>query len=285
MNQISKNSFRVMTVLTFAIGLFALYGSIRGVTGDMLYREIVQTGVITKKMIWASQAQDIVSILIAVITIITAVLNFFGQSFLKTVALLGCVWYFFYAFGLYVIQGAYTSIYPLYLIIFGLSVYTMIVGLVQLRFGTVSVNEPSKKLSIGLSIFFILIVAVLVPVWIGKMMNDVALRHSGETYGVFIMDLCIVFPAMLITVYLLLKKHVFGFVLAGVCLIKTITLCLSWAFGEWSQPIAGGSITLEMAAISTTLCAVGLMLYIVYAAASVRKTNTTVQTAQVNYKQ
>lgn len=281
MKQELKNSFRMVTILTFAIGMLALYASIRGI-GDTLYSEIVQSGVITQKMVWASQAQDIVSILIAGITMVAALVNFFKQSFIKTVGLLGCVWYFFYAFGLYAIQGAYTSIYPLYLVIFGLSVYTMILGLVQLRPGTVTVNELSKRLRIALSIFFILIVAVLTPVWIGKMMADVSVRQPGDTYAVFIMDICIVFPAMLITVYLLLKKNVFGTVLAGVCLVKTITLCLSWAFGEWSQPIDGGSIAMEMAAISTTLSVVGLVLYIIFVG-SVRKRNTNVQMADVNY--
>lgn len=282
MKQDRKNTFRLMTVLTFVIGLFAMYASIRGGVGDALYNEIVQSGVISEKMVWASRAQDIVSILIAAITIFAAILNFFRQSFLKTVVLLGSAWYFLYAFGLYVIQGAYTSIYPLYLIIFGLSIYTMILGLVQLKPDMNHVRQPGKKIRIGLSIFFILIVAVLTPLWMSKMMEDIALRHPGETYGVFIMDLSIVFPAMLVTTYLLLKKHVFGTVLAGVCLVKTITLCLSWAFGEWSQSIVGGTIAIEMAAISTTLCVVGLLLYILYAGA-VRKTNTDVQMEEVNY--
>lgn len=255
---------KVLTVLSFVIGVVALYASLKGVFCNNIYQEIYEAGVISKHIIWASKAQDIVSAFIAVGIIIVSVLNTIKQGFLKSVALIGFVWYFLYAFGLYVIQGAYTSIYPLYLVIFSLSVYAMIMGLISYNIEDISNLLLSKKLRTMLIIFFLIIVAFLTPIWMMKMLSDVNLRQPGDTYAVFIMDLGVVFPAMIITVYLLVKKHVFAIIMAGICLIKTFTLCLSWTFAEWTSPVGGQPVELQMAGTSAVLSALGLILLALY---------------------
>lgn len=264
MKQEMKGLKRVLTVLSMLIGIVVLYASLKGVFDNRIYQEVYDSGVISENFIWASKAQDIISIIIAVFIIIISVISVIKQSFLKSIMLIGCVWYFLYAYGLYVMQGAYTSIYPFYLIIFGLSVYAMIIGLISYRVKDIKNLSLGKKLRTMLIIFFLMIVTILTPAWIAKMLGDINMRQPGETYAVFIMDLGIVFPAMVITVYLLIKKHVFAIVLAGVCLIKTFTLCLSWTFAEWTQPVIGQPIVLQMAGISAVLCVLGLILFIVY---------------------
>lgn len=262
MKQELKGLKRVLTVLSLLIGIVVLYASLKGVFDNKIYQEIYDSGMISENFIWASKAQDIISVLIAFLLIIISVINVIKQSFLKSITIIGCVWYFLYAYGLYVMQGAYTSIYPFYLIIFGLSVYAMIIGLTSLK--DIKNLLLSKKLRTMLIIFFLMIVTILTPAWIAKMLGDINLRQPGDTYAVFIMDLGIVFPAMVITVYLLIIKHVFAIVLAGVCLIKTFTLCLSWTFAEWTQPVIGQHVELQMAGISAVLCVLGLILFMVY---------------------
>lgn len=257
-----KSLHKVICVLSIAVGLIALYSALRGILNNELYLAIHRSGILPKNMIWGSQAQDIVSILIAVTTVIISILNWVKPRFLKKCILIGCNWYFMYAFGLYVVQGSYTAIYPLYLVIFSLSMFAMIFGLISVD--KTAALQLSKKLRITLSVFFLFVVAFLSPIWISKMLGDVALRQPGNTYGVYIMDLCIVFPSMLITVYLLLKKNAFGIVLAGICLVKTFTLCLSWTFAEWTQPLVGQPVGMEMASISMLLSLIGLALFVWY---------------------
>lgn len=258
------NLKKALTVLSFLIGVVALYASLKGVFCNNIYQEISDSGVISKHLIWASKAQDIVSAFIAVGIIIVAVLNSIKPGFLKSVTLIGLVWYFLYAYGLYVMQGAYTSIYPLYLVIFSLSVYAMIMGLISYNIEDISDLLLSKKLRTMLIIFFLIIVAFLTPIWTMKMFSDVNLRQPGDTYAVFIMDLGVVFPAMIITVYLLVKKHGFAIIMAGICLIKTFTLCLSWTFAEWINPVGGQPVELQMAGTSAVLSTLGLILLALY---------------------
>lgn len=250
--------------MSFLIGVVALYASLKGVLCINIYQDIYDSGVISRHIIWASKAQDIVSAFIAVGIIIMSVLNTIKQGFLKSVALIGFVWYFLYAYGLYVMQGAYTSIYPLYLVIFGLSVYAMIIGLNSYSIEETKNSLLSRKLRTMFIIFFIMIVAFLTPIWMMKMLGDVNLRQPGDTYAVFIMDLGVVFPAMIITVYLLVKKSGYAIILAGICLIKTFTLCLSWTFAEWTKPVGGQPVELQMAGTSAVLCVLGLVLLALY---------------------
>lgn len=264
MKQELKGLKRVLTVLSLLIGIVALYASLKGVFDNQIYQEIYDSGVISEHFIWASKAQDIISVFVAFLMIIISVISVIKQSFLKSITLIGCVWYFLYAYGLYVMQGAYTSIYPFYLIIFGLSVYAMIIGLISYKVKDIENLSLSKKLRTILIAFFLMIVTILTPAWIAKMLGDINIRQPGETYAVFIMDLGIVFPAMVITVCLLIKKHVFAIILAGVCLIKTFTLCLSWTFAEWTQPVIGQPVELQMARISAVLCVLGLILFMFY---------------------
>lgn len=258
------NLKKVLTVLSFLIGVVALYASLKGVFCNNIYQEIYDSGVISRQIIWASKAQDIVSAFLAIGIIIVSVINTKKQGFLESIALIGLSWYFLYAYGLYVMQGAYTSIYPIYLVIFGLSVYAMIMGLISYNIKDVSNLLLSKKLRTMLIIFFLFIVAFLTPVWMIKMFGDVNLRQPGDTYAVFIMDLSIVFPAMIITVYLLVKKNAYAVILAGICLVKTFTLCLSWSFAEWTSPAGGQPVELQMAGTSAVLSVFGLILLALY---------------------
>ena len=111
---------------------------------------------------------------------------------------------------------------------------------------------------------------MLTPIWIAQMISDVSLRIPGDTYAVYIMDLAIVFPAFVISSFLLIKKNGFGIVLGGMSLIKIITLCLSWTFGEWTRPVTGNPVDLGMASISALLCFIGIILFLIYVNAVIK---------------
>ncbi|MBD3274556.1 MAG: hypothetical protein GF372_04560 [Candidatus Marinimicrobia bacterium] len=49
----------------------------------------------------------------------------------------------------------------------------------------------------------------------------------------YILDLTIEFPAFIIIAFMLFRGKPFGSILAGVALLKVLTVCLSVTFGEW----------------------------------------------------
>lgn len=227
------NSFRgrLTAVLTIIVSILALYSSLKGVLNQSIYEDLLPVGTITKFLIYGSIAQDIVSIPAAVLLAILSLLFLKNPGYKKLIAILGLTAYLCYGYGLYVMQGQYTSIYLVYLAIFGFSTYSLVAGLTSFR--TIDDYRLPKALRITIGIFLSTILLVLVPVWLIRISPDIAKHIPSDIYGVFVLDLALVFPAFGIIVAQLIRNKPFGNVLAGVALIKTLTICLSVAFGEW----------------------------------------------------
>ncbi len=255
---------RIAATLTLTLSLLALYASLMGVLNENLYRDVFLAGVLPEPLIWGSMAQDIISIPLSVALALLSLAFFSRKGYKTLIAILGLAWYFFYAFGLYVMQGQYTDIYVVYLAIFGLSVYGMIFGLLSFEADEVRLYCLPNRLRKAIGIFLIAILMFLGPVWLLRMAPDIARHVPGSTYAVFIMDLTIVFPAFGIIAAQLLRKNPQGNTLAGIALFKGLTLCLAWAFAEWTNPVQGIPVNAGMAAISSTLTLICLILFIPY---------------------
>jgi hypothetical protein len=258
-----RNS-RKIAIATLLLSMLALYASLMGVFDHSLYNDVYEAGTIPKLLIWGSKAQDIISIFIALLLAVISFIFLRNPGIKSFITMLGMVWYFFYAFGLYTIQGQYTSIYLVYMMIFGLSFYLMILGALCFQREEVKQYHIPEGLRKAISIFLFIIIVLLYPVWILRMSPDIGRHVPGSVYGVFILDLCLVFPAIGAIAYMQWKKKAFGNILAGAALIKVITLCLSWAFGELTNPLNGNPFSPEMAIISSLLTTAGLILFIPY---------------------
>jgi hypothetical protein len=256
---------RIVAVMTLVMAILALYASLAGVLDKSIYEQIVETGTISRTLQVGSIAQDIVSIPLAIILAVLSII-FIKRPHVKSfIAILGLAWYFFYAYGLYVMQGQYTSIYIVYLVIFSLSIYSMIWAIISFKHDESMQYKLPRVVRLSVGIFLCMIVFVLVPAWIARMNVDIARHMPGMTYAVFILDLGIVFPALGQIAVMLFRKNPFGYILAGIALLKSFTLCLSWAFAQWYSPIFGViPFDVGMTALSTTLTLVSLFLFVPY---------------------
>lgn len=96
-------------------------------------------------------------------------------------------------------------------------------------------------------------------------MPDIARHIPNDTYGVFILDLGIIFPAIMITVSELIRGEPFANILKGVVLIKEITVCLSWGFGEIYIRIIDNTIGgYDMLVIPILLTILSVILFVLY---------------------
>jgi len=256
---------RISAIMTLVLAVLALYASLAGVLDKSLYKEAVDVGTISQVLLVGSVAQDLVTIPIAVVLVFVSIIFLRKPGHKLLISMMGLAWYFFYAYGLYVIQGQYTSIYIVYLSIFSLSIYSMIWGIISFKHGGSSMAELPKAVRLSVSVFLLMILFILGPAWIARMSQDIARHIPGETYGVFILDLGIVFPALGQIAYMLLKKKPLGYILTGIALLKSFTLCLSWAFAQWYGAIQGIiAFDIAMIAISTGLTLVSFILFIPY---------------------
>lgn len=256
---------RAAVIMSLILSAFALFASLEGILSKNLYNDMISAGISTKSLLLGAVAQDIISAPLAIILAVLAVM-FLKQPRIKSlIAIIGLDWYFFYAFGLYVMQGNYTSIYMVYLIIFALSIYSMIWGLLSFEKDAVKYYRLPGRLGILIGGFLIFILVVLVPAWLFRITPDIANHIPGPTYAVFILDLCVVFPALGQIAYMTFRKKPFGFILAGIAMTKTATLCLSWSFSHWFSPLYGGlEFEYGLTFISTLLTIISLALLIPY---------------------
>lgn len=255
---------RITAVLTLLTALLGLFASIAGVFVPSVYHEALLAGSLSKFLVYGSIVQDYISIPAAGVLLVLSLLVLKkpqGKTFITS---LGLSAYFFYGYGLYVMQGDYTSVYLAYLAIFGLSIYSLIIGLTSFDLTLVAQYRLPQGLSRAIAGFFILILVVLVPVWLLRMTPDIARHIPGETYAVFILDLGVVFPALGIIATTLIQGRPFGNILAGVALVKCMTLCLSVALGEILKPAYGYSLDSGMIGIFSGLTVIGLVLGSLY---------------------
>ncbi len=231
---------RVTAVMTLILSILALSASLAGVMDKNLYGKVLEAGTITRFLVSGSIAQDIISIPLGLLLAILSVL-FLKRAGEKTfIAILGLSGYFFYGYGLYAMQGQYTSIYHVYLAIFALAIYSLIFGLLSFEYETVKQYALPKALSKAIAIFLLMIIVVLTPLWLVFSTQDIVKHIPRDAYAVFVLDLGIVFPALAMTAVMLLRNKPFGNILTGVALLKALTVCLSVAFGELFQALYGG---------------------------------------------
>ena len=256
---------RLATIMTLFISALAIYASLKGVLDENLYRDVFLAGTISELLIGGSIAQDIITIPLALIMGFLSVMYLIKPNFKSFITIIGLATYFFYAYGLYTIQGQYTSIYLVYLAIFSMSIYSIILGLLSFELNEVRLYILPKKVSLAAGIFLSMILIILVPVWLMMITSNIAGHIPADTYGVFILDIGIVFPALGIIIVSLWRKNPFAVILVGVALIKAFTICLSWGFAQWFGSYYGNyQLDYVMTAIPSVLTSIGLILIILY---------------------
>lgn len=247
------------SILLMLTSLLALFAALTGILSSGTYRELLPAKAITEYLILGSVVQDIITVPVAIALFILSFLYIRGGDRRVLTAMAGLVSYIFYGYALYSIQGQYTSLYLVYLILFGASAYGlmfMVPKLIQRSERT----EVPKGLRRGIAGFLLLILVVLAPVWIMRMLPDIARRAPGELYGVFVLDLAVVFPAFGIIAVNLIRNNAAFDLLTGAALVKVFTLCLSVGLGEFIKPSFGFLQDMAMTAIFITLTAVSAIL-------------------------
>jgi hypothetical protein len=256
---------KITAVMTLITSVLIIFACLSGILKESIYNDVLSVGTITKFLLAGSRAQDIIFIPLAILLAFLSVLFLRRPGYKLLITIIGLSCNFFYGYALYAMQGQYTSIYIVYLAIFSLSIYSIVLGLLSFPAEFAVKTSLSKGLSRSISIFLYSIVFMLGLIWLIRISPDIARHIPQDTYGVFVLDLCIVFPAVAIAATLLIRRKPYGNIFAGVALMKAFTVCLSWGFGEWYGRLYGviqGSY--DMLVIPSVLTILGLIFYILY---------------------
>lgn len=215
----------LLTILAAAIGLFtANYYPIASAT----YRVAVKS-------------QDLIAFVAALI-ILAAVYRTWQGSTRAVIVWAGCLGYLIYSYLLLTMDKIFTPIFPVYIAILGLCLYSLI-GLL----GRLNADKFRPSISESMPVRFIAVVLaiplILIPPWIAFISDPVLRVQPNALTTVNVIDLSFVIPACLLSAYLIWRKQVWGYVFSGVMLVKMFTMGLSlviatfWANIEVGTPI------------------------------------------------
>lgn len=196
--RLSRTLWIILALLTVAaagIGVFAprIY--------DGVITPVIEPGVFT---------QDLVSLIGAAVLLLLAVTS--GETQLRRQAIAhGIIGFLFYAFSIYAIERVYTDLYPLYLIIVGLSLFTIVQSVAAARSEqTVEVSVPAYA-RVAASVFAILIAIMFNFIWISQLLPLIAERNRIDfLYSIYVIDLSFVMPAFVVAAVSALRQRQLG---------------------------------------------------------------------------
>jgi hypothetical protein len=198
---------------------------------DGLVTDAIRPGVFT---------QDLVAIALSVVL---GLLAFSGRShpIRKRVVAHGILGFFFYAYGIYAIERIYNAFYPLYLILFGGSLFVLIHSVASVP------NEATDHLTIPwwarlIGAGYGLLIAVMFNViWFSAL---VPLLESGHRidhmYSIYVIDLSFVMPAFVIASVLAWHRHPVGLMGLPSLFVLGVGILSPLALAEWIKPLRYG---------------------------------------------
>lgn len=188
----------------------------------------VYENVISPDMLPATLAQDMVALVLGFLTLILIK----DPTPRKQVIVLGVHGFYFYAYGIYVIERLYNHLYLSYMAIFSLSFFISIVTVTRLWENPRTIILPKwlRQSSAG---YMLLNAAIFYPLWVSQLLPLMQTNTKIEYfYSVYIIDLCFIMPMFILCAFLCIKENSFGVLVTPALLIVGATILLPLALGE-----------------------------------------------------
>ena len=214
------------------VGIASLVVSIYGVFKPGIYADVVSSEIEPGVF-----AQDILAVIAALVMVALSLTVERGEV-KKEVAILGILGFFFYAYGLYVVEQVYTIVHPVYMAIFGASSFSIAFTIAEItgrESETVSLSGRLRFISLALLVITPLI---FIPLWFTRLVQLIQTVDRIEyTFSVLILDLCFIMPGFVIVAYKSLKKDLSGILLAPSLFILGFFLLFPLALAELIKPV------------------------------------------------
>jgi hypothetical protein len=233
---------RVLWILT---GSLSLVAAVAGVARPGIYDGLVDPAIMPGVF-----TQDLVVILGSLLMILLSS-SLRPAQHRKAVILFGLSGFIFYAYGIYAMEQVYTMLYPVYLAIFALSFFGLIVGLASVQPGPNSHYDVPIRFRYTAAIFGIFIAIVFNIVWFARLIPLLQTGNRIEnTFSIFIIDLCFIMPAFVITAVMAIRRQLLGLVglpalfVLGVGILSPLALAELVKPGRYGMPMDAGPLAM-----------------------------------------
>lgn len=205
----------------------ALIGILNPSIYDGLVAERIMPGVFTQDLLVI--AGSIILFIIAI-----AVKQYHHRLLISAIGIEG---FFFYAYGIYAIEQVYTPLYPLYLLLLGISLFGIIYTLSKVDYEkTAAIELPVvlRYITAGYAIFVAIMFTVI---WTGQLIPLIRNGNRIEyTFSVYIIDLAFIMPAMAVSGIMSLRKRPLGTIAVPALFILGAGILSPLALAELIKP-------------------------------------------------
>lgn len=213
----TKKALKPLVITSSLTAVLTVISALAGLLVPGFYEPFISTSLLV-----GAYAQDLVSVLVAGILMAAILLTWRGsvRAFLVWA---GCLVYLIYAYALYSFDAIYTVFLPAYIAILSLSLFALIGLLGQLDIVAFR-RQVAEHLRVRLTAVVLALPALMAPPWLAFLVQGVQAGESAAIHSVLVLDLGFVIPASLVTAVFLWRQHRWGFVFAGMLLVKMVTM-------------------------------------------------------------
>ncbi len=192
-----------------------------------------------------------------------------GRGWLRARLLwLGALGYLVYAYGMYALGVRWNGLFLLYVALFGLALFALIIGLVGTDAARVRAGLAGRAPVRLVAAYLILIAGMVAMMWLAEELRALGggtvppsvVQFETPTNIVHVFDLGVVLPAMVLAAVMLLRDRPWGYVLAGMLLVKATTIGLWVVVMIWFSARQGFGAPAAYTAFFVLLTAVGGVL-------------------------
>lgn len=257
---------RLYTSLSGLMIILLLVTAGAGLFGSNIYDDFT-----TPEYVQESRAQDLITLVLGVPLLVVALWRVRRGDAWGLPLWLGILAYELYVYAIYAVGAVLNSFFLGYVAVAGLSIYT-IIGLlssVDARAFQQQVRATLPRRWIGG--FFTIIVVIFTMIWLGAILDSISTGEEDNGHLIFVFDLIIVLPAFGITAYNLFRKNPFGDLLAGMLLIKFVSLCISITLGQVFRSLNDLATESELLMVFIPLGLISLLFTLFYFRNSTRE--------------
>ena len=232
-----NHNLKPYLILAGILAVLMLITAFAGTFFPAIYRDFTRA-----QRVAESQGQDVVTLFIGLPLLLIAVRLTQRGDARGPLLWVGTLGYTLYVYLVYAYGGLYNILFPLYVAIMGLCIFSIIGVLNGVNAGAINAHFTDKaprKLVAG---YFLGTVLLLTFIWGAAVTNAILTKTPDEGTLIYVTDLAFVLPVFALAGVWLWQRKPWGDVLAGVMLVKAVTLGLSIAAGQiiaYSQNVGG----------------------------------------------
>lgn len=199
-------------------------------------------------LVQISRAQDVLTAMVLPVLVWASVRSRRG-SLAAHILWLGLLFYLAYSYAIYLIGWQENRFFMVYILALLVSAAALVDGLIRVDCAAVQPAVDGFRTR-GLGRFLVCIGVAFIGLWLSDVGPSALggrppthLGPGGTPYAVYVLDLTVALPVVIMTGVMLIRRHPMAVVLAGVVLVKITTLFTALWLGVLAQALAGEHVT------------------------------------------